>query len=169
MPEAKSKTINGVVFTVSQPYEPGHTINEAEARVLNQTRSENIGNNVRAKLKEMAEAGESLETMQAHVAEKDAEYVFTLGNVGEGAKLDPYEREAQKLARELIKEKLADSGRKLTVTPEGYTDDEWKAKIGAEVERIMVMDQVVKAAKKRVDDRRKTGEALMSSLEGSDL
>ncbi len=106
MPESKTKTINGVNFEISQPYTEGHVINEAEARVLNQTRSENIGNNVRAKLKELIEAAATPEALAQLVAEKDAEYVFTLANVGEGRRLDPYEKEAEKIARDLLKAKL---------------------------------------------------------------
>jgi uncharacterized protein involved in tolerance to divalent cations len=167
--DTKQKTINGLVFEISQPYAEGHTITDVEARVLNQVRAENIGNNVRAKLKEMSEAGEGEDALKALVAEKDAEYVFTAGNVGEGAKLDPYEKEAQKIARELLREHLASTGRKLTVTPDGLSDDEWKAKIQENVDRIMVMDDVVKAARKRVDDRRKTADKLLESIQGSDL
>lgn len=164
MADTKQKTINGLVFEVSQPYAEGHTISDIEAKVLNQVRAENIGNNVRAKLKEMQEAGESEDAMRALVAEKDSEYVFTAGNVGEGRKLDPYEREAEKLARELLKEHLAASGRKLTVAPEGVTEDDWKAKIQTEVDRIAVMDDVVRAARKRVDDRRKTADKLLEAV-----
>jgi uncharacterized protein involved in tolerance to divalent cations len=167
--DTKQKTINGLVFEISQPYAEGHTITDVEARVLNQVRAENIGNNVRAKLKEMSEAGSDEAALKALVAEKDAEYVFTAGNVGEGAKLDPYEKEAQKIARELLREHLASTGRKLTVTPEGMSDDEWKAKIQENTDRIMVMDDVVKAARKRVDDRRKTADKLLESIQGSDL
>jgi len=123
-----SKTINGVAFEISQPYAEGHVITEAEARVLNQTRSENIGNNLRAKLKEMADAGASEAELQALVAEKDAEYVFTLSNARASRVLDPVEKEANKIARELLKDHLAQTGRKLTVAPEGLTQEEWDYK-----------------------------------------
>ena len=43
----KSKIIDGLSFEISQPYAAGQTINEAEAKALNQVRSENIGNNLR--------------------------------------------------------------------------------------------------------------------------
>lgn len=165
----KTKTINGINFEISQPYEAGHTITEAEARVLNQTRSENIGNNVRAKLKEQIEAGASQDVLAQIVAERDAEYVFTLANVGESRKLDPYEAEAAKIAREMLKAHLGQTGRKLTVAPEGVTEDEWKEKIGAEVDRIAQSDQVLKAARSRVDARRKQADALMEAMEGTSL
>jgi hypothetical protein len=165
----KTKTINGLNFEISQPYEPGHTLTEAEARVLNQTRSENIGNNVRAKLKEMIEANASPEELAQFVAEKDSEYVFTLANVGESRKLDPYEREAEKMARELLKNKLAETGRKLTVAPEGLTEEEWKERIQSEVDRIATNEQVIKAARQRVDQRKKQADSLMEAIEGTAL
>lgn len=169
MPEPKAKTINGLVFQISQPYEAGTTIGEAEARALNQVRSENIGNNVRAKLKEMTEAGQGQDALQAFVTEKDNEYVLTVGNVGQGRNLDPYEREAEKIARELLRSHLAETGRKLTVAPDGVTEDEWAAKIQAEVDRISTSDAVVKAARQRVDARKKQADTLATALEGASI
>lgn len=180
MPEPKTKTINGVAFLISQPYEAGQTIGEAEARALNQVRSENIGNNVRAKLKELQDAGADQAQLEAVVSERDAEYVLTVGNVGEGRKLDPIEREADKIAREIIKGKLAETGRKLTVPPtqEGYntdaegntwTEDSWKAYVQTHVDALAVTDPIVKAAKKRVDARKKQADELAGALEGTAL
>lgn len=169
----KPKTINGLVFEIEQPYTEGHSCTAAEAKALNQTRSENIGNNVRARLKEMIEgdaekgvAPSSPDEIIAFVAGKDAEYVFTLANVGSSRKMDPYEREADKIAKELLKAHLANTGRKLTVAPEGVTEDEWNEKIEAEVERIATSDQVIKAAKKNVDAKRKQAESLVESVGG---
>lgn len=164
-----SKTINGVAFEISQPYAEGHVITEAEARVLNQTRSENIGNNLRAKLKEMADAGASEAELQALVAEKDAEYVFTLSNARASRVLDPVEKEANKIARELLKDHLAQTGRKLTVAPEGLTQEEWDEKVASEVDRLAAGEAVMAAAKKRVDARRKTAESLANALEGASI
>ena len=158
------KTINGVAFEISAPYAEGHALSEAEAKVLNQVRSENIGNNLREKLKKAAEEGASIEALQATVAELDASYVFNMRTASASAKLDPYEKEAIKIARELLKAHLANSGRKLTVAPEGLTEDEWNEKIDAEVERIAGSDKVVAAAKKAVDAKRKQADSLMESL-----
>lgn len=165
----KLKTINGAQYEVSQPYEEGHTITAIEARVLNQCRSENIGNNVRAKLKEMAEAEESEKAMQKYVAEFDSNYEFTAAAARSAAKLDPYEKEAIKIGRALLKDHLAQDGRKLTVAPEGMTDEEWKEKVESEVERIAATDQVVKAAKQNVDARQKRADSLSQAMEGASL
>lgn len=167
--ETKTKTINGLQFEISQPYQEGHTISAVEARVLNQTRSENIGNNVRTKIKEMQDAGEDPANMQAHVAEVDQDYEFTAAAARSAQKLDPYEREALKIARELLKNHLAQTGRKLTVAPEGFTEEEWKEKIDAEAERLAGSDEIVKAAKSAVDARKKRADKLEAALEGTSL
>lgn len=159
-----SKTINGLVFEISQPYAEGHVVTEAEARVLNQTRAENIGNNLRAKIKELQDAGAPFEAIAEVVAARDAEYVFTLAAARASRQMDPYEKEANKIARELLKAHLAESGRKLTVAPEGLTEEEWSEKIENEVDRIAATEQVVKAAKQRVDARRKQADTLAEAL-----
>lgn len=169
MADTKTKTIEGKNFEISQPYEEGHVISAIEARVLNQTRSENIGNNVRAKLKEAVEAGRSDAELAAMVAEVDASYVFTAAGTRAAARLDPYEREARKLARELVKAKLAESGRKLTVAPEGSTQEEWDEKIETEVDRVAALDTVIEAARREVDAKRKRADKLASALDGSTL
>ncbi len=169
MPEPKTKTIEGRNFTSSQPYEEGHVLTAIEARVLNQTRSENIGNNVRGKLKEAIEQGASDDELTALVAEVDAAYACTAAGTRAAARLDPYEREARKIARELLKAHLAESGRKLTVAPDGSTQEEWDEKIEAEVDRIATMDTVLEAAKKEVDAKKKRADKLASALEGSTL
>lgn len=169
----KTKTINGLAFSISQPYAEGHVVTEAEARALNQTRSENIGNNLRAKIKELQDTVADPADLQAQaealVADLDGTYVFTLAGVGGSAKLDPYEREAQKIAKELIKAHLASAGRKLTDVPAGSTEDEWKDKLAGEIERIAASENVVKAAKKAVDAKRKQGEQLLESIGGLDV
>jgi hypothetical protein len=153
-------------FELSAPYAEGHTINEIEARVLNQTRAENIGNNTRAKIKEMQDANASEQEITDYVLGVDANYVFTAAGVSSSRKLDPVEREAVKIARELLKSHLSTSGRKLTVAPEGMTDEEWEEKVTAEIERIAALDEVVKAAKKNVDAKNKQASTLAEALEG---
>lgn len=162
----KTKTINGLSFEVNQPYVEGQTINEAEARALNQTRSENIGNNVRVKVKEMQEANADFSAIAAYVAEVDAAYVFNLATVAASRKLDPVEREANALARELLKQHLSASGRKLTVAPEGVTQEEWDVKVASEVERIATSEAVVKQAKKNVDAKKKAADTLLEGIGG---
>lgn len=158
------KTINGLQFELSAPYAEGHTINAIEARVLNQTRAENIGNNTRARIKEMQEANASEQEISDYVSEVDTNYVFTAAGVSSSRKLDPIEREAVKIARDLLKAHLANDGRKLTVAPEGLTEDEWADKVSAEVERIAALDEVVAAARKAVAQKQKQAEQLEQAL-----
>lgn len=167
--ETKTKTIEGKNFEISQPYTEGHTITAIEARVLNQTRSENIGNNIRAKLKAAIEEGQSDDALAQLVADLDASYEFTAAGTRAAAKLDPYEKEARKMARDLIKQNLAETGRKLTVPPEGTTQEEWDEKIEAEVDRIATLDVVLEAARKEVDARTKRADKLKTALEGTTL
>lgn len=163
------KTINGLQFEISAPYTEGHVITAIEARVLNQTRSENIGNNARAKIKEMQDANASEQEITDYVSSVDAEYQFTAAGVSSSRKLDPVEREAVKLARELIKGKLAETGRKITVAPEGTTQEEWDDKVTAEVERVAADEQIIKVAQKNVAAKQKQAETLATALEGSEL
>jgi hypothetical protein len=163
------KTINGLQFEISEPYAEGHTVSAIEARVLNQTRSENIGNNARAKIKEMQEAGNSEAEIAEYVSGLDSNYQFTAAGVSASRRLDPVEREAVKIARDLLRAHLAQSGRKLTVAPEGMTDDEWDDKVSTEVERIAGLDEVLAAAKKNVAAKDKQSAQLAAALEGANV
>lgn len=164
MPEAKAKLIDGESFTISQPYEEGHVLTAAEAKALNQTRSENIGNNLRelvkaAKAKRDATTDADptdFNSLAETVAKYDTEYTFALGGGGTSArKLDPIEREAKKIADDIIKTHLAKTNRKIGEAPEGETKESWATKIDAQRESIMTRDDVVKEAKKRVAARAK--------------
>lgn len=163
------KTINGIQFEITEPYAEGHTISQIEARVLNQTRAENIGNNTRAKIKEMQEGNSSDQEILEYVSGVDAGYVFTAAGVSASRKLDPVEREANKIARELLKAHLATTGRKLTVAPEGLTDEEWDDKVSSEVERIASDEAVIAAARKNVAAKSKQAEQLAAALGGVEV
>ena len=163
------KTINGLQFEISEPYAEGHVVSAIEARVLNQTRSENIGNNARAKIKEMQEGDATDQDIVDYVTGIDQNYVFTAAGVSASRKLDPVEREARKLARELIKTHLATSGRKLSTVPEGMTEEEWDDKLAAEIDRISQDEQIVKAATKNVAAKQKQAESLADALAGVEV
>lgn len=171
MPEFKPKVINGLSFEISQPYAEGHVLTALEARVLNQTRAENVGNNVRQRIKDMLEGGTDAypqpvgeDEVRAYVSQFDQDYVFKTASEGGRTSRDPYETEARKIARELLKEHLASTGRKITVAPEGLTDDEWKEKVDTEVDRIASTEGVLKAAAKNVDAKKKQSATLLESL-----
>lgn len=159
----KSKEICGVVFEITAPYEAGHTLTEAEAKALNQVRSENIGNNVRAKVKELIEAGDEAGA-KTLVAEKDASYIFTVANVAASAKYTPEEKEARNMAKDILRAKLADKGLKLTAA-EGVDKDEWDAKVEGWIAQIASNETIVKAAKKAVAERANRAANIAADLD----
>lgn len=170
MAEAKTKTIAGLEFNISQPFDEGHVCTAAEAKALNQTRSENIGNNMRKTIEEAIEArdkGDSskFDALVETVAKYDAEYVFTLANVGGSRRLDPVEREARSIAREALKAHLAKTGRKIGTTPDGETDESWAEKVETNIDSISQREDVLKEAKKRVAAKQKQTESLTAGLE----
>ena len=147
MPEPKSKKIGDHVFQITQPYEEGHTLTAVEAKVLNQVRAENIGNNVRKRVQELLEQGNAA-AAETLVAEKDSEYVFTeAAAAGSTRTMDPVEKEARKIAREAIKANLAERGKKLS--------DYDKETLDAAIAKAAENEQVLAAAKKAVDQRKK--------------
>lgn len=161
MPEMKNKVIAGESFQISQPYVAGHTLTEAEAKTLNQVRSENIGNNLREKIKELLDAGK-LDEAKALVAERDSTYEFTLATVSAAAKLDPVEKEARAIAKEIVKAKLAEKGLKATTPPDGETKESWAEKIEANVAKFAATEQVMAEAKKAVNAKQKRLASLAS-------
>jgi hypothetical protein len=150
--------ILGINFEINTPYDEGHTINAAEAKVLNQTRRENISNAVRAKIKELqSEDGsytdEAAAKAQELVAEYNANYVFTLASAGGGRTAkDPIQKEAESLARAAITAQLKAAGRKVS--------DVDKEKLAEKIAQVAEMPEIIKQAKARVAARNKMVEGL---------
>ena len=147
----KTITIYGIDFPVASPYAEGHVVTEAEAKALNQVRAENIGNNMRAKVRaELAEDGsisqDALEKLLALFADYDANYVFTLASVGGGRKVtDPVEAEARRMAKAAISAKLKSQGRALKeVDPDA---------LAAAIAKLAEDPKIRKAAEKAVKER----------------
>jgi hypothetical protein len=163
----KSISISGVPFEINTPYTEGHTISAIEAKVLNQTRAENIGNNFRTAVKEALakEEGpareEALNKVLADLQTYDAAYVFSAsGNAR--TPIDPVEAEAIRIAKEIVKYAITE---KYNITLKAYFATEGnEAKYDAAVEKKAVQDDVLKLARKRVADKKKlpefAGEAL---------
>ncbi len=118
----KSTTISGFKFEISTPYSEGHTVTADEAAVLNQVRAENIGNNLRAKVKEqaeavIAEAGGELTDVQTtnfvtQVQSKiidayDKDYKLEAKKPAQPRVTDPVEKEARKLATNALIDAIA--------------------------------------------------------------
>lgn len=148
----KTVKIAGALFTLTAPYAEGHSLTAAEAKALNQVRAENIGNNVRKKIEEMKGEGDwtdaTLQTAAEHVASIDASYVFNLTNIGGGKKsADPVEAEATKIAKERVATALKNAGKTLK--------DVDKDKLAAKVAEVAAREDVMKLARKRVEERSK--------------
>jgi hypothetical protein len=151
----KTLIIDGEKFTVNAPYSEGHICTAAEARTLNQTRAENIGNNFRKSVKEKKAKGESLASLIDEIRQYDAEYSFASGRGGPRVAVDPVEREARKIAIEAITAKLKEQGRKFK---------DWYAEKGEEsaetkIDDIANRDATLKLAKKRVALKKSSVEA----------
>ena len=153
----KQITIAGEKFEIEAPYAEGHQLTEIEAKVLNQTRAENVRNNMAKKIKEMKEANASTQQMAQAVAEYDAEYEFTTPSAGGGTRgLTPVEKEARSIARAVIKAKLAEQGKKVKDI------DEEKYKNA--VEQLASQDKIMKQAEKVVKQREQAADADLASI-----
>lgn len=166
MSETRTKLIAGEAFQVSAPYVEGHVLSPVEAKVLNQVRAENIGNNFREAVKEAIakrEAGDTAawDGLQAAFAEYDTSYTFSTPGTGGGArKLDPVEREAKSLAEAYVREDLRKKGRTMKAVPDGMTEEQWKEKLEATIEKLMGSDTILKLAKERVNKKAKAAETI---------
>lgn len=149
-------TIYGLSLSITAPYGEGHVLNAAEANVLNQTRAENIGNNVRAKIKELqAEdktfSDEAKQKAQKLISEVDADYTFSMPGSGGGRRVaDPVEREAISIARDLIGRKLKEQGKTLKGVMESNKDA-----LEAKIAEVAASDAVMAEARKRINARAK--------------
>lgn len=122
---------NKLNFTVPQPYTEGHQCSAIEAKVLNQSFGENIGNNIRGMIKKFLNkeegAHENEAALRADVDAKIAAYQFTESAAkGTSRTMTPEQKEANKIAREWLMGKLKEAG----YTRKSY--EEAKAKEGIE-------------------------------------
>jgi hypothetical protein len=157
----KTISISGETFEVSAPYLAGHILTEAEAKVLNQTRAENIGNNFRADVKKALAEG-TLDLVRAAITKYDAEYQFSMSTARQP--IDPIEAEAFKIAKEVVKVRIAEA-KGLTVKK--YLEIEGnEAKYEAAVEKVAMQEDTIKLAKKRVSEKQK---AISNTAGASEL
>ena len=99
-------TIQGTELSIEVPYAEGHVLSAAEASQLNQVYAENVGNNFRAKVKEMLEGGSSVDDIQAALDAYTESYEFGTRRASSGTKrtVDPIEKEARALAKRALTE-----------------------------------------------------------------
>lgn len=159
----KTVTIAGASFEIATPYSAGHVLTEAEAKHLNQTRNENVRNNTAKRVKELLEAGNAPGAAKI-VADYDSKYEFTIANVG-APKLDPVEREARAIAKDLLKAHLAKTGRSFAKVPDGETKESWADKIDEHVTKLAGSENIRKEAEKTVKAKSKRMDALAGELD----
>jgi len=150
----KTISILGLSVTISAPYAAGYTLNAAEAAALNQTRAENIGNNLRKLVSEKNEGTSKepsySEEAVAEILEKaaayDADYNF-VRSISTGAKRvsDPVTTEARKLARAAITRQLKEAGRAV----KDIDKDKLEAAINTVAEKPAIRAQAEEIVAKR--------------------
>lgn len=161
----KEITIGGAIVSVSQPYAAGHVMNEAEAKSLNQTRSENISNNCRKFVAELNDGSakvpaftdDALAAIAAHVSEYDAGYEFTLASAGGGRKpVDPLEKECIAIAKNYVTGKIRESGK--------MVKDYEKEQIAEMVAKVAANEGIIKAAKASLKQKASLADIELSGL-----
>lgn len=145
-PATKDIIIQGETFPISVPYAEGHPLTAVEARVLNQTYCENIRNNMAGAIKKAKEEDKyDAKAMAKTVADYDAAYTFATGGGAVRRTIDPIEKEARSIARNLITSQLKAAGKKMK--------DQAKDKVQALIAKWAEHPKVLAAAKKVVKER----------------
>lgn len=150
-------------FSVRAPYQEGHVISAIEAKVLNQTRAENVGNNFRKRVKaaidgtplKEGEAVPTLAEIAAALAAYDVEYTFAMPSIGREP-IDPLDRECLKIAKQVVKDAIAAQGKKL----KDYTEEQ----LEAAYDKAAQKDDIVKEAKRRLNAQKKNAENALADL-----
>lgn len=162
-------TIQGLEFTTSMPYSPGHVLTEHEASALNQTRSENLRNNFASRVKKALEdlqkanperadlttADLDLGALATEFAAYEASYSFAQRHVR--APSDPVEHEAQKLGKARILAALRE--RKIDI--KSVTTDAMTGYVAA---LLAKRPEIREEAKRRVDAARSIGASVLDDL-----
>lgn len=155
-PVTKTLNILGFSVEISAPYVTGHPITAAEAKVLNQTRKENIGNNVRTKVKEIGENPELSDddkdlAVLALIAEVDSTYEFTMSNAGSTRpSADPFERMCISIAKDAVSAKIKAAGFR---SVKAYKEEKGDAKYDSLIETASSNPAVQAIARKRLEEQ----------------
>lgn len=142
--------IMGVSVSVPAPFSTGHVCTDVEAAILNQIMAENIGNNMRAKVKEMlggtavAELPDSLRaSIQSAVSEYAATYELRAGRTGASSTAtSPLDKMIRKIVLAALKQKLKEKGIKWNDVSEEARE--------TMIEKASTNEKIIAAAKKRL-------------------
>ena len=158
--------IKDIEVAIRIPYAEGHVLTAGEAHNLNQTRVENIRNNMTSRLNALAKAADvPVEELSEDVinqwledfAAYDESYVMTIGNAGGGkTPVDPVEKEAMRLARATITAQLKERGVLIK-----DVDKEALAELVAET---ALLDEFVDQARKNVENQKKKSKIALDKL-----
>ena len=150
-----ARTMEGISMDFVAPYEKGHQLTEAEARTLNQTRAENVGNNARARWKKWCDDDSKEGGAKASDAQKRAKLIdevskldgeYDLNTAATARRLTDEEKMARSIAEQMVNKALSNQG----LTRGKYGDKKYKAK----VEEVSGRADVVAEATKRVEAMR---------------
>lgn len=158
----QSIVIQGYDFTIPAPYGEGHALTANEAAALNQLYAENVRNNSASRIKaaktaaeeagsefsldtSMVGEGDDAVTLRASIEEYAANYEFGARRTSTKEPVDPVQREAFRIAKELVSTQLSSKGVKIKDLAEGVYDQH--------VSTVAAMEKVQKLAAKRVKER----------------
>jgi hypothetical protein len=155
---ARKVTIQGQLFDLDDPYTEGHTCSTMEAKALNQTRAENIRNNFASNVKKLQGEAESLtdaqvKQLQSELDEYAKSYEFS---VGAGRSTDPVEKEAKRIATELLDGLIAKKG----TSKAKYIEANGKEKYDALLSQVMEKPEVQKEAASVIAKRNKLADSI---------
>lgn len=142
-------TVQGESFVFTDRYATGHVVNENEARALNQVLSENLRNNVAARVKDT-----DIAFTQDDFDMYAASYEFNAASARR-APLDPVEKEAVRIAKTMVAQAL----KAKDITVKDYTaTQEGKDKYDANVAAVSANEKVIAMAKTRVQQAKELAE-----------
>lgn len=158
-------TIAGLIFSMTNPYAPGHVCTAGEASQLNQVRHENLRNNFAAKVRAAVEAAETAgtdvdtATLQAELDEYDSKYQMGVRQrgAGGGRVVDPVAREARSIAKDMLNNALKKKGKKVG----DLSAELLKEKID---EILAKYPNITEAAKQRVAERQAIAEQELDDI-----
>jgi hypothetical protein len=155
--------IQDIQFTLEDRYAEGHTLTANEALQLNQVRAENIGNNLRSKIKaalaleDEAAKATAMEAVRAEFDEYAKSYEFG-ATVRRSATVQqsPLEKAAEKLAKAVLIANLKASN----ITFKAYVADKGQEYVDAKIDEISAMEEIQAEAKKAVKESERRAKAL---------
>lgn len=167
----RTTTIAGLALQVSDPYSEGHKINAAEAAVLNQTRAENLGNNLRKSIQELRNEDGTYSEAAAKQAQEmldktAADYEFSLTpRRGGAAGLSAEDREIKSVATSFLVGKIKEKG----LTKKAYIEANGQDKFDELVAQIMQDEQVIAAGKEQYKAKQAAAKKQSKLLEGVEI